>query len=251
MKTGPVYKGMSIFDAAGPFTNNHSTMSKAQTTYPHQKVVIADDHAIFRHGLKTLLSTYSFLKLVGEASNGRELIELVETEKPDMVFTDLHMPSGHGLEAATLIHQNHPEIKLIILSFYNDALTVERLMKIGATAYLSKNISLELMDKMFLKIFDGEKYICPDAANNVVIHKVSSTPVGGIQKPANWFADEITNREKQVLKMVTEGMTYKEIGKRLNISHRTVESHKEKLFKKLGARNTAELIAIAHEFNLL
>lgn len=231
-------------------------MRKAQLDkhYPYalQKVVIADDHAIFRHGLKTLLLKYPFIKLVGEASNGRSLIRLVATEKPTMVFTDLHMPDSHGMEAVKEIREFYPKVKVVVLSFYNDALTVERMLKLGVNAYLSKNITIPLMDKMFAAVFKDKVYTCPDAANNLLNHKIQSTSLGGkAPKPDNWLGEDITAREKQVLKGMMEGKTYKQIGISLGLSTRTVETHKYKLLKKLGAASTAELIAVAYEYKLV
>ncbi len=215
------------------------------------KVLIADDHTIFRHGLKTYLNSYPFIKYRGEASNGKELIKLIEMEMPDLIFMDLHMPGGHGAETTADILKEYPSIKIVILSFYDDALTVERMMKMGASAYLTKIISFELLDDMFEKVLTGQPYISPDAANNVAMHKVIPNPSAASVEQTKWFEKEVTVREKQVLKLITMGLSLKEIGNELGLSSRTAESHKNKLMKKLGAKNLAELISIAHEYKLL
>jgi len=215
------------------------------------KVLIADDHTIFRHGLKAYLNSFSFIKFKGEAANGKELIKLIEKDIPDLVFMDLHMPGGHGPEATADILKEYPSIKIVVLSFYDDALTVDRMMKMGASAYLTKNISLELLDAMFDKVLNGQPYISPDAANNVALHKVIPNPSTATIEKTEWFENEVTPREKQVLKLITMGMSLKEAAAELGLSTRTAESHKNKLMKKLGAKNLAELISIAYEYKLL
>jgi DNA-binding NarL/FixJ family response regulator len=215
------------------------------------KVLIADDHSIFRHGLKSYLNNYPFIKFRGEAANGKELLKLIGMEIPDLVFIDLHMPGGHGAEAAADILKEYPSVKIVILSFYDDALTVDRMMKMGASAYLTKNISMEILDAMFEKILNGSRYMSPDASNNLAMHKVIPHPSSASIEQTNWFEKEVTDREKQVLKLITQGLSLKEIGNELGLSNRTAESHKNKLMKKLGAKNLAELISIAHEYQLL
>jgi DNA-binding NarL/FixJ family response regulator len=215
------------------------------------KVLIADDHSIFRHGLKAYLNNYPFVKFKGEAANGKELLQLIEVDPPDLVFMDLHMPGGHGAEASAEILNKYPGIKIVILSFYDDALTVERMMKMGASAYLTKNISLELLDAMFVKVLKGLTYISPDAADNVSKHKIIPNPSSATIEQRDWFDKEVTVREKQVLKLITQGLSLKEVGNELGLGVRTAESHKNKLMKKLGAKNIAELIAIAYEYKLL
>jgi DNA-binding NarL/FixJ family response regulator len=233
-----------------PGTSLNPLLRKTQ----HQKVykvLIADDHDIFRHGLKSLLNKYPFLAFKGEASNGKDLKTLVTKEKPDLIFVDLHMPGGHGTDATAEIRKEYPNIKIIVLSFYDDALTVERLIKLGASAYLTKNISVEILDAMFEKVLNGQPFISPDAASNVAMSKILPIPAPSMPEQSQWLLNEVTPREKQVLKMLTEGSTQKEIASELNLSPRTIESHKEKLMKRLGAKNLAELISVAHQYKLV
>ncbi len=235
---------------SGTTLNPQLPKSSVQRTY---KALIADDHDIFRHGLKTLLNKYPFINFKGEASNGKELKKLVIKHRPDIIFMDLHMPGGHGVEATYEILENYPQIKIVVLSFYDDALTVERMMKLGAVAYLTKKISLKLLDAMFDNILNNLPYISPDAANNVALHKILPAPSSAPAMPeqCQWLAEEITLREKQVLKMTTQGFSQKQIAAQLHLSARTIETHKEKLMKKLGAKNQAELISMAHEYKLV
>jgi DNA-binding NarL/FixJ family response regulator len=231
-----------------PTTSTQLFKNVAQRAH---KVLIADDHDIFRHGLKTLLKKYPFINCIGDASNGKELVKLIQRDQPDLIFMDLHMPGGHGVEATTEILKEYPGIKIVVLSLFDDVLTVERMMKMGVIGYLTKNISVELLDAMFEKVLNGVAYICPDAANNIAMNKIVPTATSIIPEQVRWLEEEITTREKQVLRMTTQGMSQKQMAANLRLSPRTIETHKEKLMKKLGAKNTAELISLAYEYKLV
>ena len=232
----------------GTTLNPQTGKSLPQKTY---KVLIADDHAIFRHGLKTLLNKYPFIQFSGEASNGRELKELVKKVLPDLVFMDIHMPGGDGIEATPEILKLNQDIKIIILSSYDDAVMVKKMIGLGASAYLTKSITLELLDTLFEKIARDEIFISPDAANNMVLNTLTTTSSPVMEKHTQWIVEEITPRQKQVLEMLIKGKSTKQISLQLNIGSRTIETHKEKLMKKLGVKNTAELLAIAYEYKLV
>jgi DNA-binding NarL/FixJ family response regulator len=216
------------------------------------KVLIADDHDIFRHGLKTLLNKYSFIRFCGEASNGQELQLLIEQQVPDLIFMDIHMPGGDGVEATREILKSYPDMKIVMLSSYDDALMVERMIRMGAVAYLTKSITSQILDTLFEKILKDEIFISPDAVNNVMLKKMTSTSPAPVTKEhIEWLAHEITLREKEVLGMLVKGSTQKQIAQELNLSPRTVETHKEKLMKRLGVKNIPELIAVAYEYKLV
>ena len=180
----------------GTMLNTQSYKNSIQKTY---KVLVADDHDIFRHGLKTLLCKYPFIKFKGEASNGKELKDLAKKEQPDLIFMDLHMPGGHGIEATTEILHEHPEIKIVVLSFYDDAITVERMMKLGASAYLTKNISFQVLDMMFEKVLNGFQYISPEAASNIMINKISPGPSLGTPEQGLWLQNAANPRQSRVV----------------------------------------------------
>lgn len=232
----------------GTTLNPQSRKSTQQKTY---KVLIADDHAIFRHGLKALLNKYPFIKFSGEASNGTELKELVAKVQPHLIFMDIHMPGGDGIEATREILKMDQKIKIVILSSYDDAIMVKKMISLGATAYLTKSITLPLLDTLFEKLAKDEIFISPDAANNVVLNKLTETSSPIMEKHTEWLQEGMSPRQKQVLEMLSKGKSTKQISTQLNIGSRTIETHKEKLMKKLGVKNTAELIARAYEFKLV
>ncbi len=213
------------------------------------RVILADDHEIFRRGLKDLLSKFPFLKVVDEVPNGKKLPKLIEQLGVDIIFMDLNMPGGHGGEATAKIRAEFPHVRIIILSSYNDDLTVERMMKMGAAAYLTKNINKLVLQKMFDKVLNNEIYLSEDAEKNQPIKKPVTTMPNS--KTAKWLENELSEREKEVLIHTVSGLGMKEIAKELKISLRTVEFHKGNLMTKLNARSTAELIAIAYKFNLV
>jgi DNA-binding NarL/FixJ family response regulator len=237
----------------GPSNDRH-LLNQMNRNSPHpaiHKVLIADDHDIFRHGLKTLLNKYAFIKFNGEASNGHELQLLIQKEIPDIIFMDIHMPGGDGIEATKEILRIYPDIKIVMLSSYDDALMVDRMIKMGAIAYLTKTITLQLLDTLFEKIFNDEIFISPDAANNLMLGQLTTGSSPIMEKQTQWLVEEITFREKEVLGLLVKGSTQKQIAEELNLSPRTVETHKEKLMKRLGAKNIAEMISLAHQYKIV
>lgn len=232
-----------------PTTSSPANLHLASRTY---KVVIADDHEIFRDGLALLLKRYPSLKVVGEAGNGKELRDMVESHRPDLVFLDLNMPVENGMSAATEILQRYPDTKIIILTFYDDAVTVERMMKLGASAFITKSLGRKELEDVLTNVINNRRYISADAASNLALHKVAMMEDNkSMQSQTQWLSEELTPREKQVLLMIIKGQTHRQIADQLHLSTRTVETHKVKLLRKTGTRNTAELIAVAHQYKLV
>lgn len=216
------------------------------------RVIIADDHEIFRQGLGMLLSRYPFLQVAGEAANGRELRELVEDINPDLIFLDLNMPVENGFIAATEILKQHPAIRIIVLTFYDDVVTVERMMKLGAAAYITKGMTRKQLEEVLDNVLHNRRYISSDVATSVALTKMSLYEEDQfIHQQSQWLAEELTIREKQVLRMIVQGNTQRQIADTLYLSPRTVETHKIKLMRKMGVKNTAEMIAVAHQYRLV
>lgn len=232
----------------GTQLNQQSRKNPNQRTY---KVLIADDHNIFRHGLKTLLNKYPFIKFSGEASNGKELVKMAKEVQPDLIFMDIHMPGGDGIEATTEIRKLDHKTKIIILSSYDDAIMVKKMMDLGASAYLTKTITLQLLDTLFEKMSRDEVFISPDAATNMILGNLTTTSSPVMEKHTEWLEEEITPRQKQVLEMLAKGKSTKQIASQLSLGSRTVETHKENLMKKLGVKSTVELMAVAQEYKLI
>ena len=215
------------------------------------KVMIAEDHDIFRHGLKNLLNKYSFLICTGEAANGKDLLELIKKDPPDLVFMDLHMAGGHGIAASEEIIAKYPSIKIVVLSSFDDAITIDKMMIMGVKGYMTKNISIELLDKMFEKVLSGNIYLCPVAYHSISKNQILPSIQPHLPNQLDELMKKISSREQQVMKRIAEVMTQKEIAAGLGLSPRTIETYKESLMKKLKAKNTAEVISIAFEYKLI
>ena len=206
------------------------------------KVMLADDHALIREGFKSLLGKNELFELVGEAENGRELLEMIANTKPDVVLTDISMPQMTGLEVMERIKSTNPEIKFIILTMHEEREYVMRALIAGAEGYLFKNVEKAELERAIKTVYEGEKYFTPAITNILAAHVAKPTPAQ---------VAEITPREKEVLELVAEGFSTKQIADQLGISIRTVESHRINMLKKLDVSNSAELIRKAMQLKLI
>jgi DNA-binding NarL/FixJ family response regulator len=205
------------------------------------KLVLADDHPLIREGFKSLLAKDATFEIVGEASNGKELVELISKTVPDIALTDLTMPILSGIEVMELTRKKHPEVKFIVLTMHEEREYVVRCLAAGAQGYLLKSVDIAELARAINTVFDGGKYFSP------VITNILAEP---FSKPVEDEA-EITPREKEVLVLVSQGHSTKQIADKLNISTRTVESHRINLLKKLNVGNTAELVKKSIQKNLI
>jgi DNA-binding NarL/FixJ family response regulator len=199
------------------------------------KVIIADDHEIVRAGIRRLLSINRAIKIVDEADNGKDLVDIVEYNKPDVVLTDILMPNLNGIDALKKIREKGIECCVIMLTAYEDSFHLENALEAGADGYLSKDINAkELVDAVF-EVLNGERVFSRSVIRLIqkkgASHaELDSTPI------------VITKREQEILDLVGQGKTSQEIADKLFISVRTVESHRYNLMQKLDVSNVAELI---------
>ncbi len=205
------------------------------------KYAIADDHKLFRQGVIYSLSEAAGLQLVLEADNGKELVEMIPKHRPDVILMDLKMPVMDGIEATKHIHLHFPEIKVIVLSMYDDEKFVIHLMESGASGYLLKNAGPdEIISAIEAAHING--YYFTDFVNKALLKKLV---IRQQVKPS--FKDEIklTEREIEVLKLICNEHTAAEISKIIFLSPRTVEGIRMKLIEKIGVKNTAGLVLYA------
>lgn len=208
------------------------------------RIILADDHAVLRAGLKLLIEGKSEHKVVGEAANGVELMELLAAEPTDMVILDLGMPQMNGLEALDEIRVKHPGVKTIVLTTHKDRSFLKKALSKGAGGYILKE---DAHDKLLAAISDcrkGKKAISEELLSFMIdeyTHDLTS-PV---------TTELLTHREKEILHLTANGLTSREIGERLEISPRTVEAHRANIKEKLSLANNSELIkyAIDHGLN--
>lgn len=205
------------------------------------KVVIADDHALFREGIRALLSGYDDLEVVGEATDGREAIEQVKSCRPDIVLMDIAMPGLGGLEATLEIKKSVPQTKILILTQHDNREYLSRFLRAGVSGYVLKRAAGTELVAAIRAVHQGGTFLHPEMAPAVV-----EGYLGRIEAAAQDDLYEIlTDREKQVLKLVAEGKTNKEVAEILEISVKTAMGHRANLMEKLGIHNRAELVKFA------
>jgi DNA-binding NarL/FixJ family response regulator len=205
------------------------------------KVLITDDHQIIIDGLKSLLNDVNGIQIVGEALNGADALQTLDLLSADLVLMDIDMPVMNGMEATRLIKKKYPKIKVIILSMHNEGSLVKKLIASGADGYILKNSDREELIAAILKVSEGQKYFSPDVTLSLA--EVSSHHNSGQEKES--YIHDLTDREIEILKLIAEGYSNKEIGEKLFISHRTVDTHRTNLMKKIGVNNIAGLIRYA------
>lgn len=199
------------------------------------RLLIADDHKLMREGLRALLSGESDIEVSGEASNGREIVKMVEDSSPDIVLMDISMPQLNGIDATRQIEDLSGDTRVIALSMHADRLFVQGVLKAGAGGYILKDSAFEELAQAVRAVSNGQMYLSPGVAGVVVegFLKTNGPPV----------ADEVslTAREREVLQLITEGISTRDIAKQLHISVKTVETHRRQLMKKLDLFTVAEL----------
>ena len=211
------------------------------------KVAIADDHQIFRSGVILSLKPYSHIKFVLEASNGQELIDGIEKDIPDIVLLDLRMPEMDGIETTKYLNKHYPQIRILILTMFEDERFVGHLMDSGANGYLLKSTDPSEIVHAFADVMENGFYL-NNFVNRVLIKKNYAK-----QKFSPNLNSEltITDKEKEVLSLVCMEFTAQEIAQRMNISPRTVEAIKDRLMERFGVKNSVGLVFFAMKNSLI
>jgi two-component system response regulator NreC len=205
-------------------------------------VLIVDDHTLVRDGIRSLLELVSDIEVVGEAENGREALDRVKELMPDVVLMDMAMPIMNGLEATRRIHREFPDTKILALTQYDDSEYVIPIIEAGARGFITKMAAFSELSQAIQAVYKGESYLSPSAAAVLVQDRqVRNTSDDGEADPY----DRLTDREREVLKLVAEGKTTREIAGMLFVSPKTVESYKTSMMNKLNIRGKTELIKFA------
>lgn len=207
------------------------------------RILIADDHALVREGLKARLAMSGSMDICGEASDGKQVIFLDRQLNPDVILLDISMPGMTGLEAAAKILDQSPDRKIIILSIYDNPEYVSEALRVGAKGYLLKDVSKDEMNTAVNAVHRGGTYL------GSMINQAFNVAAPDVKLP-DACQYNLSDRERQVLSEIAQGSTNKEIAKKLNISVRTVESHRLTVREKTGGGNAAELFRIASELGL-
>jgi len=205
------------------------------------RILLADDHTIVRQGLKLILSAHADLEVIGEAANGREAVELADKLRPDVVLMDVQMPELNGIEATRKMAAAHPRIRILVLSMHKESVYVREILKAGARGYILKDaIDTELLNAV-RSLARGDGYISP---------AVASALNEKLKDPSN-PVDSLSAREREVLLLIAEGKTNKEIATKLNLSVYTVDSHRGKIMEKLNLHSAGELVRFAIKHGLV
>ena len=200
------------------------------------KILLADDHTIVRQGLKLILAAHADMQVLGEAANGREAVELAAKLHPDIVLMDVAMPELNGIEATRQMVAANTRIRILVLSMHKESVYVREILRAGARGYILKDaIDTELLTAI-RSVARGDGYISP---------AVSGALLNDFRGNATNPIDLLSPREREVLQLIAEGKTNKEIATRLNLSVYTVDSHRGKVMEKLNLHSTGELVRFA------
>lgn len=203
------------------------------------RLLLVDDHQIIIDGLQSLFTNVEGIRVVSFANSGRRAIDMLEVLDVDVILMDIDMPNMNGLDAATLIKKKNSSIKIIMLSMHSEKAMIKDLINIGIDGYLLKNSSKDELINAIMKVSEGGQYFSSDVTLSLLQDEKTGTG-NGLTKGI-----KLTNREIEIIKLIAEGYTNKEIGEKLFISHRTVDTHRTNLMRKLEVNNVAGLISYA------
>jgi DNA-binding NarL/FixJ family response regulator len=205
------------------------------------RVLLADDHAVVRAGIKSLLEELGGAIVAGEAADGRELLALARTKPADVYVVDIEMPVLSGIETVERLLGERPGSRVVILSMYRDRVLVERAFRAGARGYVLKESVAEDIVRAVREVHQGKFWISPQISGYLVDRLVKS----GGEEPAGDAPEILTRRQREILKLIGDGLTEKEIGSKLGLSHHTVHVHKNRIMKTLDIHTKAELVRYA------
>jgi DNA-binding NarL/FixJ family response regulator len=204
------------------------------------RVLLADDHTLVLEGFRRLLEEHC--ELLGTAEDGRALIQAAERLQPDLILLDISMPRLNGIDAARMLKKQRPDVKLIFVTMHADPSYVNEAFKAGASGYLLKRSAAQELIQAIQAVMKGDYYVTPLITKDVISAFLTT---GRPRIPA---ADDLTSRQREILQLVAEGFSAKEIAGQLKLSHRTIEFHKAKIMEVLDLHTTADLVkyAVAH-----
>jgi two-component system, NarL family, response regulator LiaR len=199
------------------------------------KVMVVDDHPLVRHGMKTVFEAYDDIEMVAEAENGKEAIEICVKYKPDVVIMDMVMPILDGAEATSQLIKKFPDIKVIALTSFNDKDLIKKSLKAGAVSFILKNITGAKLVKIIKDVYKG-KFVLSPHATKILLTELREKSDESIK---------LTKREKEILALIVEGLSNKEIAKRLFLSNSTIQFHVSNVLSKLGVSKRTEAAYLA------
>ena len=205
------------------------------------KIIIVDDHLIFRKGLNTILNELDNVKVVGEAGNGHELLDLLKKQEADILFMDIKMPGMDGIETTRKVLQKYPEIKIIALTMFDEVSYFNEMTDAGALGFLLKKTTREELDSAIKNVIQGESYFSEEFMSSI----------NKYYQPKKTQEIFLSDREQEVLELICKGWSNPEIAKFLGLSQRTIDGYRAKLFEKTGAKNAPNLVMYALKNGLI
>ena len=211
------------------------------------KVILVDDHKIFRDGFRLLLQSFSYVEVIGEASNGSELLSMLNSHSPDIIFMDINMPHVDGVEASQQALERFPDLKIIALTTFLDDDYLEQMLMAGVEGYMLKSAEIEEFEKAILKVNAGGNYFSDE------IVALLSDKLNTLRKRKKQQSElpKFTDRESEVLALICKGFGNKQIAENTFLSPKTIEKHKSSLFQKTGTYNTVNLVIYAFKHRLI
>ena len=202
--------------------------------------IIVDDHVIYRKGLRTVLNEIPFVKVIAEASNGKELLRILKTNTADVILMDINMPEMDGIEATKKVLEKYPDTEIIALTMHEEIGYFNKMIEAGAKGFLLKKTNKEQLESALKTVFYGETYFADEFVISTQTNK----------KPQKTNV-QISDREKDVLKLISKGCSNAEIADKLKLSKRTVDGHKARLFDKTATKNAPNLVMFAIKHGLI
>ena len=212
--------------------------AKVSPTKHRIKILVADDHPVVRRGLQSLLARQERLTIVGEAADGEEALQKALALLPDVILLDISMPRRDGLEVAAMLRKEAPRIKVLILSVHSNKEYIFRIIQAGAHGYVSKEAAPEELLRAIESVYSGETFFSPEIARAALNQLVNN---GGRKEPFG----QLTGREREVLVLIAQGQSNKEIASQLGIGVRTIETHRERIMRRLDIHSVAGLTKFA------
>jgi DNA-binding NarL/FixJ family response regulator len=203
------------------------------------RVIIADDHSLFRQGLKLILMELNDIEVIADVPNGKELVEIAGILEPDLVIMDINMPFLNGIEASKILARDHPVIKILVVSMYGDEQYYNSVIENGVKGFILKDADNSELKTAVRDILNGKTYFSQELLLRLIRSK---------QTPANV---NLTSREQEILELICQGLGTAEISAKLFLSDRTIENHKANLFAKTGCKNSLSLVIFAFKNNLV
>ncbi len=205
------------------------------------RILIADDHAMFRDGLASLLSSNRNWEIAKKVSDGLEVLRALETERFDVILLDINMPGMNGIDTAEIVRQKYPQVKVLMLSMFNDIKNIQKVIKAGAHGYLLKDSSKKELVEGITTVLEGGTFFV-DQVKEVLIH--------GLRSENSFNEVKLTDREKDILELICLELTTQQIAQKLDVSTHTVETYRKNLLAKTGAKNSVGLLKFALENKL-